>query len=322
MIVESINISVEDDTNTKLQEAEASNLQACCEAARSVWSLLIRCICKLRLTEQTLNCTEGMVPAAVTVVQFLLDQLHQYCQEEAAEMSKPSPTSSKDINNKTRSQEDSKRTEMFRNACSSLSQLLTHILASTKLVHETFPAFFEGITCIFLDRLGVFMSCYLFRSANEISDVFAASHGSLDNVDVSDEGDTLAMRLEAPHLVRILRGLMSSQEYNVADSYCRCAVRQFPLTSFAANTLNRLQSTMLRGMFGKEDKAFGDAFQYIQSQTHISKSSSEMDNSIQPGQYNADLFLSKIWETLGWDVLLSRSPYCNSCSEENTNVIG
>jgi hypothetical protein len=195
--------------------------------------------------------------------------------------------------------------------CHALTKLVIQffkVLDLSKLPHNRV---FDSLICIFLDHLGSSLSLVVFADVDATSSTaaelgFLPPCGLLDTSHVDQQTATRTAQYEARYLVTILRHLMNcidkrqSLRKSVSDPLLTL---DKPLTNsnsaFAVGVRNKLQKTLLRGMFGDDDESFRDALprpvvNAIDDDVDVARSGQE-----DPGEW----FVGEVWRLLGWSVL-------------------
>lgn len=308
-IIGSIQIADDRSTDAKATKTVGLSLHEACHTAKSIWWLITKCLREQRPTSGNAKLLERLVPALSSVVQFLLGRLHQYCLDEADDRSKLSSrrTGSRKSNTKATIQRSLEATELFKYNCNTISSLLAHMLASTTILQPKCPVAFEAVACTFLDHLGSSISLHLFGDPENNTDSkgLMPPRGPQDVAHIATDDAILTTQLEAPYLVHILRGLTRPPEARNKGGSRHTFTRLISSgASFGANTLERLQNTLLRGIFDDEDMAFANSLRRVETEDALTSLPGTEMNEVDENSRN--WFLSQVWENLGWDILFRK----------------
>ena len=158
----------------------------------------------------------------------------------------------------------------------------------------------EGCLCAFLNHLGSSLSVVVFSSdaqPTEQQGIFPGvlpPQGLQDMSELDPETAVRAVQLEAPYLISILEKVMSFVNGHQAITSSHSA-------SLLSLSKEKLQNTLLRGVFGDDDEKFRNA---LQRQVAQSENGVEADLRIRPDQAETpEWFTGEVWRILGWDIL-------------------
>jgi hypothetical protein len=213
--------------------------------------------------------------------------------------------------------------------CVALTKLAIHFfetLDPSQLAHNRL---LEGLITVFLDHLGssislvVFTDVQLAGPTGEPNGVHPP-RGILDTTDLDQEHATSITEHEACYLTTILRRLMlyldKQQSLMESDSFPLLSLTKSPTTTngaFAASIREKLQHTLLRGVFGDDDKAFKNALRRSVTNgpdTHV-------DLEVDGRKGTAESFIGEVWKYLGWSILAGTNDRLDSPAPSFTDQL-
>jgi hypothetical protein len=119
-----------------------------------------------------------------------------------------------------------------------------------------------------------------------------------------------AVQLEAPYLIHILDNVMtfinthqtligfrsaSSPSSSSKDNSSSCR------DAFAKQVKEKLQNTLLKGVFGGDDETFRDCLQLLPVLEN--GTGKTPPSQVDPAELTPEWFMSEVWRILGWDIL-------------------
>ncbi|OQD86515.1 hypothetical protein PENANT_c007G07275 [Penicillium antarcticum] len=175
-----------------------------------------------------------------------------------------------------------------------LADLLCTVALSLDISRTEDQQVMEGFLSLVLDRVGKMLALYVFhdlRLPMSISPRMTFP-GGLEAM--ADENLTPNdAQLEAKFLIRLLGRMMDSgSAKSISDAQ---ATR-----SFVQNARTRVQNTLLRAVFGHDDKLFRDGLQRPKTPPSQAIDANETNQ-----EGFADWFTQELWRVVGWDVLRS-----------------
>ena len=228
------------------------------------------------------------------------------------------------INNKDNKSVPAKNLRSAKHQCPPVSELDELCVSLTKVAIQFFEGLdlslvsqisvLEGLICVFLDHLGSSLSLVVF------ADVDAAAsrttqlgilppRGLLDTSVFDQEKATRTVQHEARYLVAILRHLIlciDKQQTRMGSESAPLLTWKKSLNTsnrtFAKRVRDKLQITLLRGVFGDDDEVFKDALQKPVPSA-VDNDVDVASNGDQPG----DWFIGEVWRILGWNILTGQS---------------
>lgn len=195
--------------------------------------------------------------------------------------------------------------------CVSLTKLAIQFFEALDLSQPSHNRVLEGLICVFLDHLGSSLSLVVFADVDAPASQtphlgFLPPRGLLDTSGLDRKAAIRTIEYEACYLVTILRHLLlcidKQQPLLRSESVPLLTFRKTLATSdcsLSARVQERLQNTLLRGVFGDDDESFKDAFQRsgfsaVEAGFSIASSGGE-----EPGEW----FIGEVWRLLGWHIL-------------------
>ena len=253
----------------------------------------------------------------VRLFQHVLGQLHALCSQKAGDLLGHEQSAKGSRSRRAVKQQNT------ATACDpdQISRQLANFLAQTVVVLDLSKSshhdLFEGLVCAFLDHLGSSLSLVVFGDNSPVSPRDGDTSGLLDpqglqHTDRTAIGASLkAALLEAPYLIYILDRIMtvvdSRQSLMSSRSGPLFALRKDATISnneFGRRIKQKLQNTLLRGVFGDDDLTFCDALQ----RAPPVELGEEIPGSDERSRGTPEWFTGEAWRILGWDILASTVP--------------
>ena len=226
------------------------------------------------------------------------------------------------VNAMTRSQKSTKRGaapfSSHHEVCQSLAQLLVHMVTSLDPSKSVHGKVLESLICVFLDQLGSSLSLVVFadhEASLEGDQLLGISppRGLWVNSDCDTRTAVKAAQIEAPYLVYVLEELMGYLDHRQAITISRsatlCSLKKDHTISdglLAQRLKEKLQCTLLKGVFGEDDEAFQDSLR-PPKQLESEISEDPPDSSQQ--EDTSKWYTSEVWRILGWDILAERASF-------------
>ena len=306
-IVEACRNAPNTSTSTTAHQSQPPTLKEACIAAKQIWSMLLPKFCCVTVScEQAEGQHLAAYSAICTVIETLLGCLHQYCLDEADRQLKMTRKTKKARNSRARAaqQGDSRKAELFEHNCGLVADILAHMLATAGTLQQNSQQLFEAITSVFLEHLGSAMSLHMFASdeASNAGSLLAPPRGIQDVSHIETRDALLTTQVEAPYLIRILKGLMRSEVSNHGTKEESQVPEYSQPATIKTEVLHKLQKQLIRGIFDEdlvspaEDTAKSDSPVVTGSQSPQAVSDED--------SHDRDWFLSQVWDLIGWDILL------------------
>lgn len=154
---------------------------------------------------------------------------------------------------------------------------------------------FDGLLCTFLEHLGAKLSLAVF--AGQMAQGFSQPCGLLQPPGLSAEmagqapADLSATLQVAPYLIAILRKTKP------------CLEKRGNLDSsgFAGAVVDKMQNTLLRGLFGDHEQAFTDSLSRPAKVEGTDNTEDVIADSVE--EITSEWFIGEIWNNVGWDIL-------------------
>ncbi|ERF73343.1 hypothetical protein EPUS_08285 [Endocarpon pusillum Z07020] len=288
-------------------EATLAGLIKTSRALRLCYPSLLRAVERLSTQESTHQCS---VYAVVQLFQEILGHLHDIAALAAARTLDGCGSLKQ---NKTRTvKQQPMATLDFGEICRSLAKLAMCFFESLDLALPSHNKILEGLICVFLDHLGSSLSLSIFADVE--SPASKSAHlgllppcGLLDTFGVDQETAICTVQHEARYLVTILRQVMliidKQQSLILSNSVSLLSLRKSLTISnntFATKIRNKLQHTLLRGVFGDNDESFKEAIR--RPDTKIVDD--DVDVTCNGREEVGEWFVGEVWALVGWDSLL------------------
>lgn len=281
------------DTGTELQgrPTDPLCLNEICAAIQQIWTYTVMRLKTVSSTPSAYVDYDMVLPQLCPVIQWLLRRLHQYCFDEAVELvgSTNRVRRSKRPNTKSVITKNARRTELFNHNCMIVTGCLEHILNKSNDIQSINSEAFQALAAVFLEHLGSSVSFRVFLEPGSISNEsgLVPPRGLLDTIGIDRRTAMQAAKLEAPHLIKILKALMR-------HGSCDSPVRRSEVSQ-------TLQKSLLRGMFEEKKQLTSVGPNSNTDQDSNPSSSTVVDDK------DSDEFLSQVWDILGWDIILNKA---------------
>ncbi|KAK5947556.1 hypothetical protein PMZ80_001709 [Knufia obscura] len=318
-IIETCQKAQDETTSKTANQSESLTFNEACVAARKIWSTLLA---KLRshstLLSGPIDDHLSAVDAAIcSIVEYFLSRLHQYCLDEAdrrAELSRKS-TKARKPNTKAALRNAAERVELFKHNCNIITCTLAYMLAATVSLQASHQRLFDAIASVFLEHLGSAMSLHLFGDPRNPKDRQSlAPPRGIQDVSHIETGDAfLTTQLEAPYLVSILKGLMSSGTSSRHTAMDDINPGNSLGTKISPIVLHRLQGRLIRGIFDDETKIYANDNARDEQLPSVDLAEQQAVDEVKAN--DEDWFLSQVWDLLGWDILLQDKDNSNLAEE-------
>lgn len=208
-------------------------------------------------------------------------------------------------------EQQSRSTSNFEETCMLLTRLAIHFFESLDLSQLSHNKVLEGLVCVFLDHLGSSLSLIVFANVDDAAPKATQlgvlpPRGLLDTSDLDQDIAVRTTKHEACYLVSILRHLMLSidrqQSLLISDSAPLLTMEtslNISNSAFAARVRDKLQSTLLRGVFGDHDECIKGAFRRPVASAADGDIGVASDSRKETGEW----FIGEVWNLLGWNTL-------------------
>lgn len=162
-------------------------------------------------------------------------------------------------------------------------------------------ALFEALMSVLLDHIGSTLSLLVFTDTGYEGEGILPPAGITDTAHIDRESASATAKLAGPYLINILRTAIQTihKQHHTSKHRPNKNDRKIPLHWVE----ERLQNTLLRGVFGDDTETIANAFRRAdevdeqQLQQDIEDASQEVDS---------EWFIGELWELVGWDVLPGR----------------
>jgi hypothetical protein len=292
-------------------QASNSNLQNTALAIQRSYPSLLLGLDKLCASSDSTGEVGSVVYEAVVLFETILAKISTFTVQTAKGVDESRPKAKPA---RAKSQAPNQSQGPFSQDHHTMLQSLAHLAVTTLTTvdpsKEPQSQILEGCLYVFLDHLGSSLSLAVF--ANDAStdkrEMFTGllpPQGLQDMSNVDPGTAVRAVQLEAPYLIYILENIMA-----FVDSYQALMNSQsaslFSLSKgsrvsndgFAQKIKEKLQNTLLKGVFG-DDETFRNALQNpLQSEAGVNA-----DLPVSRAERTPEWFTGEIWRILGWDVL-------------------
>ncbi len=274
-------------------------LRLCCPS-------LLRAVEKLYSQESTQECS---VYTVVQLFQDILGHLHEVAAVAAGRTIEDGGCLRQ---NKPRTvKQQPMLTLDLDELCKSLTKLAMQFFDTLDLAQLSHNKVLEGLISVFLDHLGSSLSLIVFANKEcsapkSVQLGVLPPCGFLDTFGVDQESAILTVQHEARYLVTMLRELMliigKEKSHMRSDSVPLHNTRKslnMSNSAFAASIRDKLQHTLLRGVFGDDDKSFKEAIRRPDTKSVVH----DIDVAYNGREDVGEWFVGEVWALVGWDSL-------------------
>ncbi|KIW38993.1 hypothetical protein, variant [Exophiala oligosperma] len=252
------------------------------------------------------------VPDVVRLFTAILSGLHKSVQDAVAHRKEttdtPGPSSQDRLGRYQNFSVSMDCSKQFR----SMSTILTRMVLHLDLSQNAHCEAFEGFLCALLDHMGSLLSLLVFSTPDHEprSDVGILPPKGLlgtphSNLEVAIE----SVKIEGPYVISVLREatdfLQSNMKVMSERSLLLFTTRKMPDDKGLRHAVEeRLQKTLLRGVFGDDDATFSGGL--CRHHHLIEPDMDSLMNEMKPDANTSEWFIGQLWEHLGWDILSGR----------------
>lgn len=280
-------------------------LAEACHATRCIWPFVSTSY--LSLSEEAISPSDVTVIQmnASGVLQCLMDKLDGLCIAEAQRRIEREDTRrlKSTANTKSNLQNISTNMQDFQNGCSAICSTAGMLLrlASDDKSHRYQIA--DILSGILLDRVGLCMSTQLFLDArsDEPGHGLAAPRGVLKVEKLDRMVASGAAQLAAPYLAYLLRKLTPEMAQTRGME-----TKSLVADPFAKSLKEKMQNTLLQGIFSHDDQAFSSVLQTAAE--YETKTRSQLQLIVEHDINEKSRLLEEVWSYLGWDILMQGTP--------------
>jgi hypothetical protein len=162
----------------------------------------------------------------------------------------------------------------------------------------------QNLLSLLLDHIGSILSFFIFANPADHADTVAPVTGIFDTIGLDHSSVVETGQLSAPYLVGILRAALHACLRGGQATSASSSWRDAP-ASLSKEVQEKLQKTLVRGMFGDQDEFLKGAFAApeVLNEEDFQRIVSEAQNA----NDDTPWFVGQIWQLLGWDILSKRS---------------
>ncbi|RJE19490.1 hypothetical protein PHISCL_08175 [Aspergillus sclerotialis] len=293
-------------SRTVLLQPEKPSLSATIRAVESAFQLLFKAIGKLSGTDQDVHHVGQVIYHLVCLYESITKALQKHCQSRAQQEitnSRPAKKqTAKSLRTKTGQAQDTLVSNQEDGVATQITRLLCTMALSLDISCTKDQELLEGFLFILLTRVGKLLCLFVFQDLQLRQDLYVdpaklpLPEGLL-GVELNEES-LLAVQMEAKHLIWLLeRTIAFLNATSRPPSSATGSIRD----NFVSKVKGRLQSTLLRAVFGTDDPSFQNSLQ-----RPISPEVQELGD-LQRFQISdkpvSDWFVQEVWRLLGWEVL-------------------
>ena len=303
-------------SSTQTQSPTASsNLESTALVIRRSYASILQGLDELCSRSDRTSEVGGVVYEVIVLFETILAKMSTLANEVAKE-AEESNSKAKTGKAKSRAPKQAHTPSQGHHAtCQSLAQLMAIMLTTLDPSKESQSQILEGCLCAFLDHLGSSLSLAVFvdDQLSEQREMFTGilpPQGLQDISTFDSETATRAVQLEAPYLIYILENVMTFVDGHQALMSSRSA-SLFSLSKnswtssnvFAKQIKEKLQNTLLKGVFGSGEKTFRNSLQRPAGpDTSVDE---DLPARPDPAVQTPDWFTGEVWRILGWNILAS-----------------
>ncbi|KAJ5607321.1 hypothetical protein N7537_003940 [Penicillium hordei] len=175
---------------------------------------------------------------------------------------------------------------------SHLADLLCTMALSLNLTCPEDQEVMEGFLFLVLDRMGKMIALHVFHDLRLPMGICPGMTFPDGLEAMVDEGLTPnEAQLEAKYLVRLLGRMLNAES-------CESALEASDARQFVANAKDRLQKTLLRAVFGPDDRLFQEGLRRPHTPPPQVLDGQQVDQ-----EKFSDWLTQELWQLVGWDVL-------------------
>lgn len=198
-------------------------------------------------------------------------------------------------------------------ACQGLAKLAACVMLSLDPLNNGHNQILEGCLCALLDHLGSSLSTAVFTDEQPVEQQSTFTgvvppQGLQDLSDIDPRTAVQAVQMEAPYLVYILDKVMTfinvHQGVMTTESTPLFSLQKTTKTSrgaFAQKIKEKLQNTLLKGVFGDDDETFRDSLR--RPPEAANDAVDEFSAQVGVCEGTPKWLTSELWRILGWDIL-------------------
>jgi hypothetical protein len=265
-----------------------------------------------KLSDNT-GTEQRAVYAIVLLFQNVMGHLHTVTGKMARMIIKDDKIRKRNKPQATKQQSPS--TANLHEMCVSLAKLAIDFFEALDLSLLPHNKVLEGLVCVFLDHLGSSLSLVVFADADGAVSKAAQPGilpplGLLDTSDIDQVAAKRTTEQEAHYLVTILRHLVlcidKQQSLMRSESAPFLTLKKSFTTSnnaFEARVRDKLQNTLLRGVFGDDDEMFKDALR----RPRVHDTDDDIDVASHGRDDPGEWFIGEVWRLLGWNTLAGQN---------------
>ena len=287
------------------------NLQSAAVAIQRLYPSTLLGLDKLCTKSNSTSGVGSVIYEVVVLFETILAKMSTLIIQQAKEMDESKQTA-KTARTKSRAPDQSHKSSSQNHHAvyESLAQLAATLLTALNPSKSSHRQILEGCLCAFLDHLGSSLSLAVFAETqpSRQSEMFLGLFPpqGLQDMSTLDSGTAQrAVQLEAPYLICILDKVMTLiggfQEIDRSQATSLFSFSGNGNHAFVTQVKERLQSTLLKGVFGDEDETFSNALR----RSKRPKSRIDGDTAMQlgPAEQTPEWLVSEVWRALGWSIL-------------------
>ncbi|KAJ5213498.1 hypothetical protein N7449_000667 [Penicillium cf. viridicatum] len=183
---------------------------------------------------------------------------------------------------------------------SHLADLLCTMALSLNLTCAEDQEVMEGFLFLVLDRMGKMIALHVFHDLRLPMGICPAMTFPDGLEAMTDEGlMPNEAQLEAKYLVRLLGRMLNAESCEMLNAEsCESALEASAARQFVANAKDRLQKTLLRAVFGPDDRLFREGLRRPHTPPPQVLDGQQVDQ-----EKFSDWLTQELWRLVGWDVL-------------------
>jgi hypothetical protein len=279
------------------------------------YTSLLQALKKLSTSSQSPATDTGVVIYHISrLFQTTLLQFHQY----SLSLAKGVRPESNNVKSKAKSKTPAKAavqngivtlSEQSEKALSAFSHTLAFMILSLDPLGREQRNLLEGFLFFLLEHVGRILGLFVFRDLRSNRELRvdptklplpdSVDRDSIDNARLREQA--LAAEFESKYLVWMVdRAVAFISRHNLAaEANAPASVTALPSSRLLELSKSRLQSTLVKGVFGADDPVSKSALRppAMPSTAEINVSSAPQD--MNPGEW----FTQELWRLLGWDIL-------------------
>lgn len=288
--------SMTEQKPSQTEEANTPNTDAVMNGVTVAFHLTHKALHKIAGAENGIQHQGQVIYYLVGLFESTMTALTLHCTAISKQKSVAN-TSDRDSKPVTGTNEENKRTKensspTNNEIASHLADLLCTMALSLNLTCPEDQEVMEGFLFLVLDRMGKMIALHVFHDLRLPMGICPGMTFP-DGLEAMVDEDLMPneAQLEAKYLVRLLGRMLNAES-------CESALEASAAPKFVANAKDSLQKTLLRAVFGPDDRLFREGLRRPHTPPPQVLDGQQVDQ-----QKFSDWLTQELWRLVGWDVL-------------------